>query len=107
MPQPYFVPVRPAFSRIAQSRGVSGSTSSVKVFPLIVRSAIASPLIGPIHRLDSAAQCVRQIGKVQINSPRGSRRRFPPRALAARLGATSTGFRAEPIGTESDSLSLL
>src|SRR3954471_4816344 len=53
MPQPYLVPVRPAFSRIAQSSGVSGSTSSVKVFPLIVRFAIASPLIGPIHRLDS------------------------------------------------------
>jgi hypothetical protein len=27
MPQPYFVPVKPTFSRIAQSNGVSGSTS--------------------------------------------------------------------------------
>src|ERR1700761_6543218 len=44
MPQPYLVPVSPAFSRIAHSSGVSGSTSSSKVFPFIVRFAIADPL---------------------------------------------------------------
>jgi hypothetical protein len=43
MPQPYLVPVSPTFSRIAQSSGVSGSTSIVKDFPLIVRFAIAIP----------------------------------------------------------------
>src|SRR6516165_4442963 len=54
MPQPYFVPVSPTFSRIAQSSGVSGSTSIVKVLPFILRFAIAYPLIGPIHQLNFA-----------------------------------------------------
>ena len=40
MPQPYLVPVRPIFSRIAHSSGVSGSTSTSKALPLIVRLAI-------------------------------------------------------------------
>ena len=40
MPQPYLVPVRPMFSRIAQSSGVSGSTSTSIVLPLMVRLAI-------------------------------------------------------------------
>src|SRR6202790_854678 len=44
MPQPYLVPVRPIFSRIAQSTGASGSTSTSIVLPLIVRFAIAIPL---------------------------------------------------------------
>src|ERR1700730_13333330 len=43
MPQPYLVPVRPAFSLIAQSSGVSGSTSTSNALPLIVRFAIAFP----------------------------------------------------------------
>src|SRR5690349_22788197 len=43
MPQPYFVPVRPAFSRISQRSGVSGSTSTSNDLPLIVRFAIAIP----------------------------------------------------------------
>src|SRR5450432_4228274 len=55
MPQPYLVPVSPTFSRIAQSRGVSASTSTSIVLPLIVRFAIAFPLDGPIHRLDLEA----------------------------------------------------
>src|SRR5215468_10420133 len=41
MPQPYFVPVRPTFSRNAQSRGVLGSTSTLWVWPLIVRVGIS------------------------------------------------------------------
>src|SRR3954470_16433253 len=44
MPQPYLVPVRPTFSRIAHSSGVSGSTSTSKALPLIVRLAIVSPI---------------------------------------------------------------
>src|SRR6201987_664818 len=60
MPQPYFVPVSPTFSRIAHNSGVSGSTSIVKVLPFIVRFAIADPLIGPIHRLDFAGRVVRE-----------------------------------------------
>ena len=43
MPQPYLVPVSPTFSRIAHSSGVSGSTSTSKVLPLILRFAIAIP----------------------------------------------------------------
>ena len=43
MPQPYLVPVSPTFSRIAQSSGVSASTSTLIVLPLIVRLAIAFP----------------------------------------------------------------
>src|ERR1700736_3900670 len=46
MPQPYLVPVRPIFSRIAHSSGVSGSTSTSKALPLIVRFAIVGPLDG-------------------------------------------------------------
>ena len=44
MPHPYFVPVSPTFSRIAQSSGVSSSTSTLIDLPLIVRFAIAYPL---------------------------------------------------------------
>src|SRR5437667_7393790 len=45
-PQPYLVPVRPACSRIAHSRGVLGSTLSSRDLPLIVRRAIGSSLPG-------------------------------------------------------------
>jgi hypothetical protein len=45
MPHPYFVPVSPTFSLIAQSSGVSSSTSTLIVLPLIVRFAIAYPLL--------------------------------------------------------------
>src|SRR5262249_35063925 len=41
MPQPYFVPVRPTFSRNAQRRGILGSTSTLRVWPLIVRVGIS------------------------------------------------------------------
>ena len=40
MPQPYLVPVRPTFSRIAHSRGVSGATSTSYVLPFTLRRAI-------------------------------------------------------------------
>src|SRR6266478_3388918 len=52
MPQPYLVPVRPAFSRKAHRSGVSGSTSTSKVLPLIMWFAIADPLVGSIHQLN-------------------------------------------------------
>src|SRR5476651_2169622 len=55
MPQPYLVPVRPTFSRIAHKRGVSASTSTSIVLPLIMRFAIAFPLIGSFHRVNLAA----------------------------------------------------
>src|ERR1043166_2819131 len=40
MPQPYLVPVRPTFSRIAHNSGVEGSTSTSCAVPLMVRRAI-------------------------------------------------------------------
>src|SRR5262245_5969264 len=42
-PQPYFVPVRPTCSRRTQSRGVSASTSTSRVLPLILSFAIEPP----------------------------------------------------------------
>lgn len=42
IPHPNFVPVKPALSRIAQSSGMSGVTSSSRSTPLIFRVVIAS-----------------------------------------------------------------
>jgi len=53
MPQPYLVPVSPMFSRIAQSSGVSGSTSISTVRPLMLNLAIAFPSV----LRDPARQC--------------------------------------------------
>src|ERR1700733_10745150 len=61
MPHPYLVPVKPAFSRIAHSSGVSGSTSSSNDLPLIVRCAIARPLIGSFHRVNLGAMLDRKL----------------------------------------------
>src|SRR6202161_4758360 len=61
MPQPYLVPVRPTFSRIAQSSGVSGSTSTLSDFPLIVRFAIANPLFSSVHRESFEANLARNL----------------------------------------------
>src|SRR5262245_20097115 len=54
MPHPYFVPVNPTFSRIAQRSGVSSSMSTLIVFPLMLMLAMACPFIGLIHREDQA-----------------------------------------------------
>src|SRR5262245_52276259 len=40
IPQPYFVPVMPIESRMTHNSGVSGSTSTSCVFPLMVRRSI-------------------------------------------------------------------
>src|SRR5882724_7661223 len=69
MPQPYFVPVRPIFSRIAQSSGVSGSTSTSIDFPLI-EVCHRDPLVSSIHRLNFGGEFVPEPGTVQINIPR-------------------------------------
>jgi hypothetical protein len=61
MPQPYLVPVSPTFSRIAHSNGVSSSTSTLIDLPLIVRFAIACPLISSIHQLNLAAMLDRNL----------------------------------------------
>src|SRR5207344_2733386 len=45
MPQPYLVPVRPAKSRKAHRRGVSGSTSSDTVLPFTLREIMAVSLL--------------------------------------------------------------
>src|SRR5438874_5432999 len=48
MPQPYLVPVRPTCSRITQSSGVFGSTSTLCVFPLMdKRIILGSSEVGP------------------------------------------------------------
>src|SRR5262249_48533972 len=41
MPQPYFVPVRPTCSRITHKSGVSGSTSTSRILPLILSFAMS------------------------------------------------------------------
>src|SRR6185369_2849875 len=46
MPQPNFVPCRPAFSRIAQRSGVVGSASSVTLLPLRTNEVDIEPLRG-------------------------------------------------------------
>src|SRR5471030_2186917 len=43
-PQPYFVPVSPTCSRMTQSRGVSSSTCTSRVLPLILSFAMSVPL---------------------------------------------------------------
>src|SRR6516164_5373751 len=44
IPQPYRVPVRPSVSRNTHSRGVSGSTSTCRAWPLILRLGIVALL---------------------------------------------------------------
>src|ERR1041384_5549991 len=39
-PHPYFVPVNPIVSRKTQSNGVSGSTSTVWIFPFTLRDSM-------------------------------------------------------------------
>src|SRR5215470_17886836 len=46
-PQPYLVPVRPTCSRITQSRGVVGSTSTSWDLPLMVRRIVFFLLVVP------------------------------------------------------------
>src|ERR1043166_942782 len=60
MPQPYLVPVRPTFSRIAHNSGVEGSTSTSCAVPLMVRRAI--PVL-PDHapRPPVAGVCARHL----------------------------------------------
>ena len=51
MPQPYLVPVKPTFSRIAHSSGVSGSILMSCVCPLMVSLAMRSSLVAPVSWL--------------------------------------------------------
>jgi hypothetical protein len=48
MPQPYFVPVRPRFSRITQRRGVSGATSVSYLFPFTFNEIIKPSFGRPV-----------------------------------------------------------
>jgi len=55
MPQPYLVPVNPICSRITQSSGVFGSTSTLWDFPLMVKRTIACLLpVGNWSRIEVA-----------------------------------------------------
>src|SRR5674476_1601328 len=95
MPQPYLVPVRPIFSRIAQSSGVSGSTSTSNALPLIVRFAIAFPLLGLVPALESDAGPKTAPVQIQIlhiwrgiiDVRRGTSR-FPGRGLPGVFGVS-------------------
>src|SRR6266481_3557092 len=99
MPQPYFVPVSPMFSRIAQSSGVSGSTSTSIVLPLIVRFAIFGPLDGlePLLERDVVAESE----TVQIKNPRLMRREQSSGSGVAPDARLSATF---PAGTRSPRL---
>ena len=44
IPQPYFVPVRPTCSRMTHKSGVSASTSTSRMLPLMLSFAISFPL---------------------------------------------------------------
>src|SRR5438445_3275979 len=75
MPQPYLVPVSPTFSRIAHNSGVSGSTSTSIVLPLMVRLATVllpvSPLDPPhMSALRSGVDGGPEHGIVQIKNSR-------------------------------------
>src|SRR5215468_9121555 len=70
MPQPYLVPVRPKVSRSTQSSGVSGSTSTSRVCPLMLRRCIGI-------LLDRLAAPRRESGGVIIGGdPRSSQSPF-------------------------------
>src|SRR5262249_42885570 len=80
MPQPYLVPVRPTFSRNAHNKGVSGSTSTLRDCPFIVR----------VGMLPTSSQ-------VAAAAPVGNREPPSTQTIARRLycqssvsGATST-----------------
>src|ERR1700741_5262535 len=53
MPHPYLVPVSPSVSRSTHKSGVSGSTSTSRVCPLILRRAILLLLIDLWHSAES------------------------------------------------------
>src|SRR6266436_2105232 len=61
MPHPYLVPVSPTFSLIAQSSGVSSSTSTLIALPLIVRFAIAFPCVDSTLQLKLGAMLDRKL----------------------------------------------
>src|SRR5512140_2331908 len=48
-PQPYFVPVRPTCSRITHRSGVSASTLTSRVLPLMLSFAMAPPMRDHVH----------------------------------------------------------
>jgi hypothetical protein len=45
LPQLYFVPVNPSFSRITHKRGMSTGTSKSYLFPLTLNEIMNSPLV--------------------------------------------------------------
>src|SRR5674476_170933 len=103
MPQPHLVPVRPIFSRIAQSSGVSGSTSTSNALPLIVRFAIAFPLLGLVPALESDAGPKTAPVQIQIlhiwrgiiDVRRGTSR-FPGEGAPRRFRRLATSHLAPP-----------
>ena len=78
MPHPYFVPVSPTFSRMAHSRGVSGSTSTLTSFPLMLRRIMdfspdmpAAPPQAPsceINEFRFSLFQIKSVGRSALNS---------------------------------------
>src|SRR6187401_1831911 len=65
-PQPYFVPVRPTMSRIAQSRGVLGSASTETGLPFAENEAIGTSLKSASRALFRVpAQEIRRVSTAQ------------------------------------------
>src|SRR5437016_2669085 len=99
MPQPYLVPVSPAFSRIAHNSGVSGSTSTSIILSLIVRFAIFGPLDGLVPRLQRNAGL--ELGTVQIKKLRfAAKGIFSPlrRLCATRDFLLPSALEPDPLG---------
>src|SRR4030095_2647880 len=63
-PPPYLVPGRPTCSRITQSRGVLGLTSTSRALPLTVKRAICSLLGVPV---------LERVGNIRDWEPEGKR----------------------------------
>src|ERR687898_880671 len=113
MPQPYLVPVRPTFSRIAQSSGVLGSTSTSYALPLMVRRAIRLLLDDRVVAASTArstgpdAGSLAWIGSNQQSAPAANRtgravlpdgrcrlgRACPTKRSGGLLGRRSSGLR--------------
>src|SRR5262245_28241739 len=99
MPQPNFVPVSPSCSRTTQRRGVSGSASTRRSFPLTLNSSIALSFrrtneaqAQTVSRKRHRAQAASARGKDRVGESRADRHR-PRLTDAAQLFTARNEFR--------------
>jgi hypothetical protein len=107
IPQPYLVPVRPTVSRIAQSSGVSSSTSTNRFLPLIFNSVISFSYnkVVELFAPEKQNQKVKLMFQTSFCLPIGRwRMRFPVAANIAFVIEGATG--KTPISTPFASASL-